>query len=81
MTLGIWIAAFLIGCVLDVVWVRTVAAVQHRRAFAAANLSVVLYLCSLVSTVLVVQQCIGACVAFAAGSWLGTFLSVQRRLK
>jgi len=81
MNIFVLAVAFLVGAILDVVWVRTVASVQEKRAFAASNYSVILYLCTLVSTVLVVQQCVAACVAFAAGSWIGTFLSVRRRLK
>jgi hypothetical protein len=71
--------AFLCGVVMDILWVRCVTDVQRRRSTSAANASVMLYLCTLVSTVLVVQGCILACVAFATGSWVGTYFAVEIR--
>ncbi len=74
------IIAFVSGAALDLLWVKCVAAVQHERAIQAANISVLLYLCTLISTLLVVNQCILACVSFAAGSWLGAYFGVKRRV-
>ena len=73
------ISSFLCGAVMDILWVACVGGVQRRASAAAANASVLLYLCTLVSTVLIVQGCILACVAFAAGSWVGTYLGVEIR--
>jgi uncharacterized protein YebE (UPF0316 family) len=72
------IVAFIAGAALDLLWVRCVSAVQEKRPVAAANISVLLYLCTLVSTVLIVNQCILACIAFAAGSWIGAYLGVKK---
>ena len=71
--------AFLCGFALDTVWAKCVSDVQAKRPVHAANMSVLIYLCTLVSTVLVVQQCILACLAYAIGGWIGTYVAVRRK--
>jgi hypothetical protein len=71
--------AFICGFAQDIVWANCVADVQAKRPVHAANMSVLIYLCILVSTVLVVQQCILACFAFAVGGWIGTYVAVRKK--
>ena len=63
--------AFLCGFALDIVWAKCVSDVQSKRPIHAANMSVLVYLCTAISTMLVVGQCIAACVAYAIGGWVG----------
>ena len=70
--------AFIAGFLLDVVWALCVDAIGKHRALLAANMSILIYLCTLISTVLIVQQCALACIAYAIGGWLGTYLIVKR---
>jgi hypothetical protein len=72
-------AAFLSGLALDLLWVRCISDVQQRRAFSAASIGVLLYLCTVLSTILIVEKCVLACCAYAAGGWLGTYLGVRWR--
>lgn len=69
--------AFLCGFAMDVVWARTVSAVSARRPLSAANLSVVLYGFNVVTTILIVQECFGPCVAYAIGNWCGIYITVR----
>jgi hypothetical protein len=46
---------------------------------AAANLSAVLYLCTIVSTVLIVEKCFLAVAAYILGGWIGTYVVVAKR--
>jgi hypothetical protein len=62
---------------LDIVWTKTVSAVGYRRPLIAANLSVALYALTAVSTVLIVEQCFAACIAYAVGSWIGSYVTVK----
>ena len=71
--------AFLCGLSLDLVWTRCVKDVQAKRPISAANMSVLIYLCTLVSTVLIVEQCVPACAAYALGGWVGTYVAVKRK--
>ena len=41
------------------------------------HLSVLIYACSYLSTVLIVDKHVSAIVAFAAGNWIGTYLTVK----
>ena len=70
--------AFLCGLSLDLVWTRCVNDVQAKRPISAANMSVLIYICTLVSTVLIVEQCALACAAYALGGWIGTYVAVRR---
>ena len=78
---GIFFLAFLTGALLDYVWTRCVESVQQRRAALAAHLAVVLYLCTLFSTVLIVEQCVPAVIAYGLGNWVGTYYAVKRSHK
>lgn len=71
--------AFVSGLALDLVWTHCVSDVQAKRPISAANMSVLIYACTLISTVLVIHQDISACAAYAAGSWIGTYLAVRKR--
>jgi len=73
--------AFLCGFVMDLVWAMCVDAIQMRCPLTAANMSAVLYLCTVVSTVLIVAQCVVAIVAYMAGGWLGTHVVVWHRAR
>jgi hypothetical protein len=69
--------AFICGVALDIVWAKTVSSVARKRAFTAANLSVLLYLFTVVATVLIVEECFVACFAYALGNWCGTYITVR----
>jgi hypothetical protein len=71
--------AFLCGLSLDLVWTRCVTDVQAKRSISAANMSVLIYLCTLVSTVLIVDKAVTACIGYAVGSWVGTYIAVRRK--
>jgi len=73
------LAAFVCGFALDCVWTRCVDSVQTRWPLSAANMSVLIYLCALVSTVLIVEKAVLACAACALGGWLGTYVAVKRK--
>ena len=77
MSLLVATAAFLCGVVLDFVWTKCVDSVQARKPLLAANLSVLIYVCGLVSTVLIVERAVLACTAYAIGGWVGTYLAVN----
>jgi hypothetical protein len=71
--------AFLCGFLMDIVWTLCVDAVTCKRPLLAANFSALLYLCTIVSTVLIVEKCFTAVAAYIIGGWLGTYLVVARR--
>jgi len=71
--------AFACGFAMDLVWTLAVEAVTQRRPMAAANLSAVLYLCTIVSTVLIVEKCFLAVAAYILGGWIGTYVVVAKR--
>lgn len=74
-------AAFLSGFLMDLMWTLCVDAVTGRRPLTAANLSAALYVCTIVSTVLIVEQCFVAVAAYIVGGWLGTYLVVARHAR
>ena len=69
--------AFTAGFAMDFVWGSCVSAVTHRKPFIAAHLSVLLYLCTVVSTVLIVDNQWASITAFLVGSWAGTYCTVR----
>jgi hypothetical protein len=71
--------AFLCGLFLDLGWTRCVNDVQSNRPIGAANMSVLIYVCTLVSTMLIVDRAVIACIAYALGGWLGTYIAVTRK--
>ena len=73
------IFAFVCGFLMDVIWTLCVNAVTSTKPLKAANYSALLYLCTIVSTVLIVEQCFVAVTAYIAGGWLGTYLVVAYR--
>jgi hypothetical protein len=73
------ILAFLCGIGMDVVWTYCVHSIQAHRPIIAANMSVLIFVFTLVSTVLVIEKCIPAIVAYALGNWIGTYITVKRK--
>jgi len=80
MSLAVVTLAFLCGFVMDFVWTMCVDAVTCKRPVAAANMSAVLYLCTIVSTVLIVEKCFAAVAAYVVGGWIGTYIATDRRI-
>ncbi len=72
--------AFLSGFFMDIVWTVCVDAVTSKKPLTAANFSALLYLCTVVSTVLIVERCFAAVAAYIVGGWIGTYVVVKRRL-
>ncbi len=70
-------AAFVCGFVYDFVWTKCVDAVQYKRAAHAANLGIIIYVCTLMATVMVVEKCLWAVVLYGIGNWLGVYLAVK----
>lgn len=75
----ILLLAFAFGFTMDIVWTLCVDAVTQRQPVKAANFSAALYLCTIVSTVLIVEKCFIAVAAYIIGGWLGTYIVVKRR--
>jgi hypothetical protein len=71
--------AFLCGFIMDAIWTVCVEAVTCRKLLTAANFSAFLYLCTVVSTVLIVEKCVVAVAAYIIGGWIGTYVVVKRR--
>ena len=69
--------AFICGVVMDVLWSKCVSAVTLRSAGLAANLSVGLYLCTVLSTVLIVENQWPSILAFIIGNWIGIYCTVR----
>ena len=69
--------AFICGFIYDMLWAACVNSVRNRQAVRAANQSLLIYVLALVSTVLIVEKNIFAVVAFGAGNWLGTYITVR----
>ncbi len=72
------VGGFASGLILDYFWTRCVDAVQAGRPVVAANMSVLIYLCTLISTVLIVEQRVIACIAYAIGGWIGCYWAVRK---
>jgi len=71
------ILAFISGVLYDAVWTLCVHAVAKHRPFMAANMSVLIFGCTALSTVLIIDSKWVPLVAFVLGSWLGTFATVK----
>ena len=73
-----WIVtfAFCCGFLMDVVWNRLRQRRDLQEAPDGRQLQRLLYLCTVVSTVLIVEKCIAAVAAYIVGGWLGTYLVV-----
>ena len=72
------VLAFACGFLMDVLWTLCVAAVTNKKPIIAANTSVALYICTLVSTVLIVEKCFIAVAAYMVGGWIGTYIVVRK---
>jgi hypothetical protein len=73
--------AFICGFFMDVLWTLCVAAVTAKKPATAAHFSVALYICTFVSTILIVEKCFAAVAAYVVGGWLGTYITVRRRMR
>lgn len=69
--------AFVSGFLLDFLWVRCVHSVSQKKPVTAANLSVLMYLCTLLPTVLIVESNVVGVSLYIVGGWLGTLLSTR----
>ena len=78
MTLLLVTVAFVCGFLMDLVWTFCIDAVTNKRPVMAANMSALLYLCTIVSTILIVEKCFTAVAAYIVGGWIGTYLVVAR---
>lgn len=72
------VISFVCGFILDLVWSLCVYSIHAKRAVLAANLSVCLFLCTILSTILIVDKRVAAIVAYALGGWIGTYIVVKR---
>jgi hypothetical protein len=75
----ILLLAFISGFAMDIVWTVCVDAVTQRQPLKAANFSAAMYICTIISTVLIVEKCFIAVAAYIVGGWLGTYMIVRRR--
>lgn len=66
------------GFILDYLWVQCVDAVAVKQPLKAANLSILIYVCTFVPTVLIIEKNIMAVAAYVVGGWIGTYISVSR---
>jgi len=62
---------------MDWLWVQCVKSVNQKAPLRAANLSVLIYLCTFVPTILLIESQFPAVVAYVAGGWLGTYASIR----
>jgi len=81
MSYAIILFAFLCGFAMDLVWTLAIDAIQMRRPIMAANMSALIYLCTVVSTVLIVEKAASAVVAYIIGGWVGTYVIVRWRTR
>lgn len=79
MSYAIVLFALCCGFAMDLVWTLGVNAVQQRQRYKAANMSALMYICTVISTILIVEKCFLAVVAYIIGGWLGTYIAVTRR--
>jgi len=71
------IIAFAAGFLLDFLWVGCVHSVSRHQPIRAANMAVLFCLCTLVSTILIVNREVASIVAYCAGNWIGTYIAVS----
>lgn len=79
MPIVVLILAFICGFAMDLVWTLCVDAVTQRKPLLAANMSALLYICTIVSTILIVDKYYVAVAAYILGGWLGMYLVVTHR--
>jgi len=75
------ITAFIIGFIMDFIWALCVDAVTTKRPLLAANMSVLLYICTIISTVLIIEKYFIAVIAYGTGGWFGTYFLVKLKGK
>lgn len=68
---------FLAGVGTDFIWAKYVHAISKHKAFAAANWSIAIHLCSLFATVLLIDKAYMAIIAYLVGGYIGTFCAVK----
>jgi hypothetical protein len=71
------IVSALTGILTDWVWTRCLVSVQKKNAFWAANWSVGIYLCGVLSTLMIAEKNIPAIIAYIVGGYIGTYLGVK----
>lgn len=71
------IIGFIIGLLTDWIWTRCIKNVSAHNPFWAANWSVGIYMCGIVSTMLIVEKDIGGILAYLVGGYVGTYLGVK----
>lgn len=73
-----WCAvAFLVGLGTDLIWSRWLIAISEKRAFHAANWSVLIYLCSFIATYLIIKQELTPIICYLVGGYIGTYVGVS----
>lgn len=73
--------AFISGVLYDAVWTLCVNAVAKHKPLMAANMSVLIFGCTALSTVLIIDSKWVPLSAFVLGSWSGTFIAVKWWMK
>ena len=68
---------FLAGIGTDFIWAKYVKCIANHHAFAAANWSIAIHLCSLVATVLLIDKAYMAIIAYLIGGYIGTYFAVR----
>ncbi len=68
---------FLAGVGTDFIWAKYVHAIAKHSAFAAANWSIAIHLCSLFATVLLIDKAYLAIFAYLVGGYIGTYFAVR----
>lgn len=68
---------FLSGIGTDFIWSKYVKAISAHKAFAAANWSIAIHLCSLVATILLIDKAYLAIAAYLVGGYIGTYFAVR----
>lgn len=69
--------SFVCGALYEFLWVQSVNATREKKPVRAANWALSLFGCSLLATLLVVDQQAWAVVAYGLGCWIGTYWSVK----
>lgn len=68
---------FIAGLLTDMFWSFYVSKISEGKAFASANWSIAIHLCSLVATVLLIDKAYMAIIAYLIGGYIGTYFAVR----
>jgi hypothetical protein len=72
------IAAFLCSTASNWLCTKYIAAVSEKRRWAAANWTILQYLCGFVTIYIIVEKNCLAMAAIVLGGWFGTFISIRK---